>query len=279
MRGSAAAILAFEVDDEPGLPLGFRDRLARENGWSQAHAARVYDEYLRFLVLAVAGDRPVTPSDAVDQAWHLHLTYTRSYWDRLCGEVLGRPLHHDPTGGTAADGRLYRDQYAATLARYREEFGVEPPADVWPPVAERFRAPDRWRRVDTDAHLVVRRAPIVAGGAAGAVVVAATAATAREGSEEGLALLVGVVVVAFLVVLVVVALARAAGGGPSRSNRRRRGGWGDGGGVFFFGGDGGSDHHDGGGCGNDSGGGCGGGSSGCGGGGGGCGGGGCGGGG
>ena len=74
--------------------LSFTARLARENRWSVAHAERVIDEYRRFCWLAVMAGHEVTPSDAVDQAWHLHLTYSRDYWDRLCGEVLKRPLHH-----------------------------------------------------------------------------------------------------------------------------------------------------------------------------------------
>ncbi|HEX7131074.1 MAG TPA: hypothetical protein VF228_00780 [Iamia sp.] len=271
--GVVERLLAFEVDEE--VPLGFRDRLARENGWSPSHAARVYDEYRRFLVLAATAPHPVTPSDAVDQAWHLHLTYTRSYWDRLCGEVLGFPLHHDPTTGTVADGALYRDQYRETLARYRETFGAEAPSAIWPGVGERFRQPARWKRVDTRAHLVVRRAPVVAAGAA-ALLVAGSTAAAGSGSDGGLLLLGVVVAVVAVVVLVVVAAARR---GTSASPRR--GGSGDGGIFFWGGGDGGGsggDHDATGGCGggSDSGGGCGGGGGGCGGGGGGCGGGGCG---
>ena len=48
--------------------------------------------------------RLVQPSsEQVDAAWHLHLTYTRSYWDRFCKETLGQPLHHDPTRGGPAE--------------------------------------------------------------------------------------------------------------------------------------------------------------------------------
>ena len=59
-------------------------RLASENGWSREYAVRVMQEYRRFAFLAVAAGHPVSPSDAVDQAWHLHLVYTRSYWDEFC---------------------------------------------------------------------------------------------------------------------------------------------------------------------------------------------------
>ncbi len=44
----------------------------------------MFDEYRRFAFLAATAGHPVTPSDAVDQAWHLHLTYSRDYWDRFC---------------------------------------------------------------------------------------------------------------------------------------------------------------------------------------------------
>ena len=89
--------------DEPGGAFPFTARLARENGWSQDYANRVVGEYKRFALLAVAAGHSVTPSDQVDQAWHLHLTYTQSYWTRFCPEVLGKPLHHNPTQGGAAE--------------------------------------------------------------------------------------------------------------------------------------------------------------------------------
>ncbi len=62
----------------------FDQRLARENRWPLKFAARVVGEYKRFCFLAVTAGHDVTPSDAVDQAWHLHLTYSRDYWQRFC---------------------------------------------------------------------------------------------------------------------------------------------------------------------------------------------------
>ncbi|QDT69845.1 hypothetical protein MalM25_27870 [Planctomycetes bacterium MalM25] len=132
----------FDLDD-PAASLTFTRRLARENGWDHAFARRVVEEYKRFVYLAMTAGHEVTPSDEVDQAWHLHLTYTRSYWDDLCGGVLGQPLHHGPTKGGQSEGVRFEDQYERTLASYRAAFCEEPPAEVWPPSAVRFgEAPD-----------------------------------------------------------------------------------------------------------------------------------------
>src|SRR4051794_29247128 len=85
-----ARLQAF-TPDEPGVVFPFSARLAREQGWTRAQAERVVREYLRFVYLAATAGHPVTPSKMVDEAWHLHLTYTRGYWDELCGRVLGMP--------------------------------------------------------------------------------------------------------------------------------------------------------------------------------------------
>jgi hypothetical protein len=141
----------------PEAALSFSARLARENGWSAATAERVIEEYRRFAFLAVTGDTPATPSDAVDQAWHLHLTYTRDYWEHFCPEVLGRALHHGPTAGGADEHRRYYRQYAETLARYEAAFGVAPPSDIWPSAARRLNDDPRARRVHPrDAFIVPR---------------------------------------------------------------------------------------------------------------------------
>lgn len=172
------ALAAMRIEPE-GAALGFTRRLARENGWSRSHAEAVFHEYRRFLYLAATGSGEVTPSDQVDQAWHLHLTYTRHYWEELCARIIGRPLHHGPTAGGASEGRKYRALYAETLRRYRETFGQEPPCDIWPPSDLRFGT--RYQRVDTRRHfLLPRRMVSIAGMAGGAALLAAcTALVAR----------------------------------------------------------------------------------------------------
>lgn len=139
-------LVALDLDGTAALP--FSHRLARDNGWPTAFAQRVVLEYKRFVYLAATCGHPVTPSDEVDQAWHLHLVYTRSYWDELCGQVLGFALHHGPTKGGAAEGHKFQDWYAATLRSYAAAFGSAPPADIWPPAAVRFGEAPHFRRVN-----------------------------------------------------------------------------------------------------------------------------------
>src|SRR5215207_4481567 len=155
-----ARVEAFDIDgpDAPALP--FTARLARENGWTPQYAARVVREYKRFAFLAAAGFGPVCPSEDVDAAWHLHLTYTKSYWKRFCGEVLGRPLHHEPTRGGPAEGAKHLAMYADTLTAYREAFGRTAPADVWPAAAERFGDDLSHRAVNTARNWVIPKAPV-----------------------------------------------------------------------------------------------------------------------
>jgi uncharacterized protein (TIGR04222 family) len=132
-------IEAFDVDgEERDLP--FASRLAREQGWTREYADRVVLEYKRFMFLAACSNTPRCPSEDVDAAWHLHLTYTKSYWQRFCGETVGSTLHHEPTKGGPQESTKHRVMYEETLAAYHKAFGKRPPSDVWPPTAKRFDA-------------------------------------------------------------------------------------------------------------------------------------------
>ena len=124
------ALNAFVFDDAGGSAR-FTARLARENRWSFQYAGRVVAEYRRFLYVAVVGGHRVAPSNDVDAAWHLHLIHTRSYWERLCVDVLRQPLHHHPSQ-SAADSAANRDGYAQTTASYVRLFSEAPPTDIWP---------------------------------------------------------------------------------------------------------------------------------------------------
>lgn len=124
-------LLAMRIE-EPGASLSFEQALAAEQGWSQTRAAAVAAEYRRFLYLAATSARDATPSRAVDKAWHLHLTYSRHYWDEMCGSMLGQALHHRPGTGGAVESEHYRRQYEDTLALYEATFGTPPPPSIWP---------------------------------------------------------------------------------------------------------------------------------------------------
>ncbi|OYW44472.1 MAG: hypothetical protein B7Z08_11420 [Sphingomonadales bacterium 32-68-7] len=150
----------------PDAVLSFATRLARENRWSDDFAERVIGEYKRFCYLALTAGHEVTPSDAVDQAWHLHLTYSRDYWERFCPDVLGAPLHHGPTAGGAAEGGRYHEQYAQTLRSYEAAFGEVPPVDVWPAAAQRFGRDPLAFRVNPHGVVVLPRLATLIGASA-----------------------------------------------------------------------------------------------------------------
>lgn len=126
-----AKVEAFQID-EPGAPTPFSARLAREQGWTELLTMEAIEEYKRFMFLAVSAGHPVTPSATVDEVWHLHLIYTRSYWEEFCVKVLDRVIHHDPGNGKEGEKSAYVDQYELTLASYRKFFG-EPPKAIWGP--------------------------------------------------------------------------------------------------------------------------------------------------
>ena len=118
--------------DPPDATTRFQHRLKQYNKWTDEFAARVTKEYRRFLYLAARAGHPVTPSDTVDQAWHLHLIYTRHYWEELCGKILGLQLHHEPSAGGTVESNRFERQYEQTIESYKAAFGEAPPADIWP---------------------------------------------------------------------------------------------------------------------------------------------------
>jgi hypothetical protein len=156
-------IAAYTIGPD-GAALTFAERLARENRWSASYADRVIGEYKRFCYLAITSGHEVTPSDAVDQAWHLHLTYSRDYWQEFCPAVLGADLHHGPTRGGPVERTRYYRQYAATLSAYEAIFGDPPPADIWPTARRRFAIDPRGFRVNPyDGIFLKRRVALALG--------------------------------------------------------------------------------------------------------------------
>ena len=141
--------------DQPGASFLFSTRLSRDHQWSLIYTQRVIEEYKKFLFVAIVADHPVTPSETVDQAWHLHLIYTNSYWDDLCAQILPKPLHHHPTQGGQQQRELFWDCYSKTLDTYESFFGYCAPVDIWPAPATRFRQAGKFRQVNSQDHWVI----------------------------------------------------------------------------------------------------------------------------
>ncbi|MBW4574519.1 MAG: hypothetical protein KME08_04465 [Aphanothece sp. CMT-3BRIN-NPC111] len=149
-------IQAFSLDAaDTYLPLS--QRLAQENGWALEYAQRVIDEYKKFVFLAVVADHPVSPSDQVDQVWHLHLLYTHSYWEEFCPKVLKMPLHHSPTQGGSQERRKFNDWYNKTLTSYEQIFQQSPPVDIWSPSHIRFGRDIHFVKVNTQSNWILPR--------------------------------------------------------------------------------------------------------------------------
>ena len=146
-------IEAFPLD-EVDSSFTFTDRLCRENGWSYTYAIRVVQEYKKFMYLICTSEHPLTPSDQVDQVWHLHLLYTLSYWVDFCGSTLGREVHHGPTKGGGGERQKFDSWYERTSQCYRRAFNCDPPADIWPPARVRF-GELKFRRVNLHRYWVV----------------------------------------------------------------------------------------------------------------------------
>lgn len=143
------------IIDDVDSSLKFSQRLMRENlGWSYEYTLRVIEEYKRFMFLGCVSDKPVTPSDEIDQVWHLHMIYTRQYWDEFCDGVLGKKFHHGPTKGGKSESVKYMDLYKDTISSYKKFFQQEPPPDIWKDPTERFRKFD-FKRVCMDDHWVI----------------------------------------------------------------------------------------------------------------------------
>jgi hypothetical protein len=148
-------ILAFQLDDN-NAALPFSVRLARESGWERKYTLRVIEEYKKFVFLCCVSPVPVTPSDPVDQAWHLHLTYTKSYWIELCRNTIGKDLHHNPTKGGPAETAKFTTCYTHLNSIYRDKFRQEPPQDIWHSDEIRF-SQQYFKRINPKEHWIIKK--------------------------------------------------------------------------------------------------------------------------
>jgi uncharacterized protein (TIGR04222 family) len=149
-------IQAFALD-RPDSQLSFSQRLAKDNGWSLGYTQRAIEEYKKFIFLAVAAGHPVTPSDQIDQVWHLHLTYTRLYWQEFCPKILQTTLHHEPTRGGSSEQLKFGSWYSKTLESYEQFFGHIPPIDIWTKPKDRFGRDLHFIRINSQQSWVLSK--------------------------------------------------------------------------------------------------------------------------
>jgi hypothetical protein len=145
----------FELD-EPEISLSFTNRLARENGWTIEYSIRTILEYKKFIFLLTITNHPLTPSDQVDQVWHLHLLYTQSYWEEFCENTIKRKIHHGPTKGGEIEKTKYINWYEKTKELYLITFKMEAPNDIWPTSEIRFSEID-FRRVNIKRNWIIKK--------------------------------------------------------------------------------------------------------------------------
>lgn len=145
----------FQLDD-PFSSFTFSERLARENNWSLEFALRAIEEYKRFIFLICSLNHPLTPSDQVDQVWHLHLLYTESYWIEFCQKTIGKQIHHGPTKGGKGENEKFTDWYLKTKNSYFEIFKELPPDDIWPNSEVRFKRIN-FKRIEVDQYWIIKK--------------------------------------------------------------------------------------------------------------------------
>ncbi len=113
-----------------------RDRLLAEGVLPAEWVDEAVFEFRRFFGLCVLAGEPVAMySQAVDEAWHASILFTRLYAD-LCQVVAGQFIHHDPAALDPADGSgPAGDGFAAFKQAYESTYG---------PLTPMWRFPRLW---------------------------------------------------------------------------------------------------------------------------------------
>jgi hypothetical protein len=132
-------VARFPLND-PNAVYPFSAKLAHNQGWSEDKTGRVIAEYKKFMFLCMTAPNGASPSEAVDECWHLHLTFTANY-AAFCQETSGKFIHHNPSKGGTVEQHRHMDWYDETVKNYVETFQQIPPSDVWP-MPLRFKPTD-----------------------------------------------------------------------------------------------------------------------------------------
>lgn len=114
----------------------FVNILAWEQRIDVEEAIRWIIEYKKFifLIFAFYADRIMSPSEIVDQVWHLHMQFVEDFQRDVCSINV---IHHFPSKGGSAETVKYTNLYAETLETYNKFFGI-PNGKIWPSSDARF---------------------------------------------------------------------------------------------------------------------------------------------
>ncbi|WP_196893003.1 glycine-rich domain-containing protein [Aureivirga marina] len=85
----------------------------------------LFDELLKFLALVGTYDAKLTPTLAIDYAWHEFILFTKLY-DSFCREKFNRFIHHNPDENKQSNANNFKK----TIQLYILTFG-EPNAEIW----------------------------------------------------------------------------------------------------------------------------------------------------
>ncbi len=172
----------FQLDDKDAS-FKFSDKLAKEQGWSKFYTLRAIEEYKKFIFLICVTGNSCTPSEDVDQVWHMHLVYTKSYWNDFCKNTLGREIHHTPSKGGQRETSHFKFQYEETKILYENYFGETAPEDVWQTTEKRFQF--HFRRVDLREYVLIPKLQISKSLKAGVLTVIGLFSFGCSGSGSG----------------------------------------------------------------------------------------------
>jgi hypothetical protein len=113
-----------------------------ENKYSKSLSEYLCEEYSRFMTMAYFTNNSLTPSEEIDQVWHLHQCETALYRD-FCKQVYNKFIPHLPTSGGSEEDSKFLAYYENTLEFYRFLFKQNPIRAFWPVPEARF-APEAY---------------------------------------------------------------------------------------------------------------------------------------
>ncbi len=151
--------------DDGTAAVPFSVKLASSENWSIEFTKRAIEEYKKFILLCCISEKGASPSRTVDEVWHLHLTYTQSYWIDFCRNTLGKDIHHYPSAGGDLENHKHLEWYKETLQLYHTVFGAGPPVDIWPPPTSDPQVPEEppivWHRYAVLALVIILLLPFI----------------------------------------------------------------------------------------------------------------------